>query len=79
VWIGTVAGVAILLALDLFVFHRRAHDVKFREAALFSALWLAVGAGFVGVVRAYGGAADAAAYVTGFGVDRRASCRRRGG
>ena len=70
VWIGTVAGVAILLALDLFVFHRRAHDVKLREAALFSALWLAIGLGFAGVVWAYGGGDDAAAYVTGFVVEK---------
>src|SRR5215831_19672679 len=32
--------VLILLALDLGVFHRYAHEVSFREAAIWSAIWI---------------------------------------
>src|SRR5262247_2431050 len=32
--------VLFLLALDLGVFHRRAHEVSFREAATWSAVWV---------------------------------------
>ncbi|MCC6572411.1 MAG: TerC family protein [Planctomycetes bacterium] len=31
-----------MLVLDLFVFHRKAHEVKIREALLFSAFWIAL-------------------------------------
>jgi tellurite resistance protein TerC len=34
------AGVIVLLALDLGVFHRRAHVVSFREATLWSVVWV---------------------------------------
>jgi len=38
-WIGFIAFVLVVLALDLGVFHRRAHVVAFREALLWSAIW----------------------------------------
>lgn len=39
VFVGFVFGV---LALDLGVFHRKAHEVKFREAAIWSAIWMSL-------------------------------------
>jgi tellurite resistance protein TerC len=38
-WLGFIAFVLLILGLDLGVFHRRAHVVKFREALLWSAIW----------------------------------------
>jgi tellurite resistance protein TerC len=38
-WIGFVAAVLILLGLDLCVFHRRAHVVRFKEALLWTGIW----------------------------------------
>jgi tellurite resistance protein TerC len=46
VWIGFVAFVLLLLALDLGVFHRKAHVVGVREALSWSALWIALGLAF---------------------------------
>lgn len=40
VWIGFNLAVLALLALDLGVFNRRAHEVSLREAALWSAVWV---------------------------------------
>ena len=54
-WIAFVAFVAAMLALDLFVFHRDAHEVSFREASLFSALWVGLGLAFGVVVLVFGG------------------------
>ena len=34
--------VLLLLALDLGVFHREAHEVRFREAAAWSVVWVAL-------------------------------------
>lgn len=41
-WIGFAVFVLAMLALDLGVFNRKHHVVHFKEAALFSALWIAL-------------------------------------
>jgi tellurite resistance protein TerC len=41
-WGGFIAAVVVMLALDLGIFHRRAHAVSVREALLFSAGWIAL-------------------------------------
>jgi tellurite resistance protein TerC len=38
--------VLLLLALDLGVFHRKAHPVSFREAAIWSSVWIALSLAF---------------------------------
>ncbi len=47
---GFVGLVLVLLALDLGVFHRKAHVVSVREALGWSAFWIALGVAFVGFV-----------------------------
>ncbi len=49
-WAGFFALVIALLAFDLFVVHRKAHAVPFREAAGWSVFWIAVALGFNGWV-----------------------------
>jgi TerC family integral membrane protein len=46
VYAAFTAGVLLLLALDLGVFHRQAHAVGFREAAVWSAVWVALALAF---------------------------------
>jgi tellurite resistance protein TerC len=41
-YLGFTGFVLLLLALDLGVFHRKAHAVSFREAAIWSAVWIAL-------------------------------------
>jgi tellurite resistance protein TerC len=41
-YLGFTGFVLLLLALDLGVFHRQAHAVSFREAAAWSAVWIAL-------------------------------------
>jgi len=38
-WVGFIACILFFLALDLGVFHRRAHVVKFREAFAWTGVW----------------------------------------
>ena len=45
-YLGFTGFVLFLLALDLGVFHRRAHEVSFREAATWSVVWVALALGF---------------------------------
>ena len=65
-WLSLAVVVAVLLAVDLGVFHRRAHVVGMREAAAWSVVWLLVATAFgVGVWWARGaeaGLAFATAY-----------------
>ena len=46
IWIGFVAFILLLLALDLGVFHRKAHVVGVKEALSWSAVWIALGLAF---------------------------------
>ena len=41
-WLVFSAFILLMLALDLFVLHRDAKEISFREAALFSAFWVAL-------------------------------------
>src|SRR5262249_8987938 len=41
-WVGFIAFVLAMLALDLGVFHRKAHEVRPTEAAIWTAVWVAL-------------------------------------
>ena len=41
-WLGFTAFIVAMLALDLGVFSRRAHEVSFRETAIWSAVWISL-------------------------------------
>jgi tellurite resistance protein TerC len=45
-WAGFIGFVLLLLALDLGVFHRKAHVVHVREALVWSAVWVSLGLAF---------------------------------
>jgi len=57
-WGLFLAGILVLLAIDLGVFHRSAHRVSLREAAVWSCIWVTLSLCFNGYVWAtYGDAA----------------------
>ncbi len=68
-WLGFVAGVLILLALDLGVFHRRPRVVPFREALAWSALWVALALAFAGSLVFWRSGAAATAFTTGYVIE----------
>lgn len=49
-WIGFNVVVLALIGIDLGVFQRRGHVMKMKEAALWSAFWIALALGFNGFV-----------------------------
>jgi tellurite resistance protein TerC len=61
-WATFLAFVIALLVLDVFVLHRRAHEVSSREAGVWSAVWIVIGLGFGGLVWAWAGSGPAQAY-----------------
>ncbi len=46
IWLGFLALILLFLALDLGVFHRKAHVVSVREALTWSVVWAALGMSF---------------------------------
>ena len=58
-----------MLVLDLGVFHRRTHVVKFREALLWSAVWIALAAIFAVIVYFWHGRVPAVEFVTGYVIE----------
>jgi tellurite resistance protein TerC len=50
IWLGFVLFVLLMLALDLGVFHRKAHVVGVKEALAWSAVWMSLGLGFAAFV-----------------------------
>ena len=69
-WLVFLAVILGMLALDLFVFHRDAHEVSMREAAVFSAVWIALGIAFGGLVFAVRGAEAGGEYLAGYLIEK---------
>jgi tellurite resistance protein TerC len=65
-WIVLAVTIGTVLTLDLLVFNRQAHAPSFREAALFSAFYIALGLAFGALVFFTRGAEDGAAYLAGY-------------
>ncbi len=69
-YVGFTALVMILLVLDLKVFHREAHEVRPREAALWSAFWVALSLLFNLFVYFEFGHAKAVDFLTGYLIEK---------
>jgi tellurite resistance protein TerC len=65
-WAGFVGLVLALLALDLGVFHRKAHAVTMREAAV----WIALALGFGALVVHWFGAERGLEFLTGYLIEK---------
>jgi tellurite resistance protein TerC len=65
-WIGFNAGVLALVTLDLLVFHRKAHAFSFREAAIWSVVWICLSLGFNAFIWRVKGEASAVEFLTGY-------------
>ena len=61
--------VVAMLVLDLGVFHRRTHTVKYREALIWSAIWVALAAIFAVVIYFWHGRTPSLEFVTGYVIE----------
>ncbi|MBA3342784.1 MAG: TerC family protein [Gemmatimonadaceae bacterium] len=59
-------GVLAVLAIDLGIFHKKAHAVTVKEAAIWSSVWITLSLGFAGVVWWQMGTQPALEFVTGY-------------
>ncbi len=69
-WAALVGFIVVLLLVDLVVFHREAHEVRTREAAIESVAWVSIGLAFTFVIWfAFSGAA-AGEYISGYLIEK---------
>jgi tellurite resistance protein TerC len=69
-WIGFTFVVLSMLALDLGVFHRRAHAVGVREALLWTLIWVGLSLAFNVVIYLQFGSQRALEYLTGYLIEK---------
>ncbi len=69
-WVGFNALVLVMLALDLGVFHRKAHVVTLREAAAWSAVWVTLSLAFNAGIWYFAGRQPALEFLTGYLVEK---------
>jgi TerC family integral membrane protein len=68
-WAAFILCVLIFLALDLGLFHRRAHVVKFKEALAWTAVWFALAMLFAGAMAHWRGREDAVQFTAGYVIE----------
>jgi len=69
-WIGFNIFVLAMLALDLGVFHRKAHEIKIKEALIWSAFWIVLALLFNLGVYFWRGPQTALEFFTGYLIER---------
>jgi tellurite resistance protein TerC len=69
-WVTFNLFVLLALALDLGVFHRRAHKLTIREAAFWSAVWIALALSFGLFVWHWHGSQRGLEYLTGYIIEK---------
>lgn len=69
-WLSFLGLVTVMLALDLGVFHRKAHVVKAREAGIWTMVWIALSLVFAGVVYFWLGSEPAVNFLTAYVLEK---------
>jgi tellurite resistance protein TerC len=68
-WVGFIVFVLVMLALDLGVFHRKAHAVRPREAAIWVAVWVSLALVFAAGLWWLEGSQIALTFLTGYVIE----------
>src|SRR3984885_7896032 len=68
-WVGFVGFVLAMLSLDLGVFHRTPHEVRPKEAATWTAVWVALALIFAGGLFYFYGHAVGLTFLTGYVIE----------
>ncbi len=70
VWIGFIIFVLGMLALDLGVFHRRAHVIRTREALVWTIVWIGLALAFGAGIYVWMGADKGFEFLTGYVIEK---------
>lgn len=69
-WVGFNLFILILLAFDLGIFHRRSHRITFREALVWSGVWIALALSFNAAIYLWRGPQVALEFLTGYLIEK---------
>ena len=69
-WIAFVIFLGVLIVADLLLVHRTAHEITFKEAAVESSIWIAIGLSFAGVVYWWHGGQATTEYLSGYLIEK---------
>ena len=70
IWAGFLLFVLLMLALDLGVFHRKSHEVKIREALIWSGVWISLALIFNVGIYFLMGKEKAIGFLTGYVIEK---------
>src|ERR687891_81225 len=65
-WLGFSIFILTMLSLDLGLFNRKAHTIKYKEAWIWSAVWVTLALIFCGLVFHYQGSVRGLEFLTGY-------------
>jgi len=68
-WVGFSLFILFMLSLDLGLFNRKAHAIKYREATIWSAVWVSLAITFAGIVFWYQGTDLGLKFLTGYVIE----------
>lgn len=68
-WIGFSLFILFMLSLDLGLFNRKAHAIRYREAAIWSGVWITLAMIFAGIVFWYQGTDLGLKFLTGYVIE----------
>jgi tellurite resistance protein TerC len=68
-WIGFVTFLALMLAIDLGIFHRKSHTVTFKESLGWTLVWIALAMIFAAIVYYWKGSEKAIEFITGYVIE----------
>lgn len=68
-WIGFSLFILLMLSLDLGLFNRKAHAIRYREAAIWSGVWISLAMIFAGIVFWYQGSDLGFKFLTGYVIE----------
>jgi tellurite resistance protein TerC len=69
-WLGFSVFVVIMLVLDLFVFHKKSHEVKIKEAIIWSVVWISLALIFNYGVYLWFGTEKAMEFLTAYVIEK---------
>jgi tellurite resistance protein TerC len=70
IWLGFIAFVILMLVLDLGVFNRKEHEVKIKEALIWSAVWISLALVFNYGIYLFMGKVKALEFLTGYLIEK---------
>lgn len=69
-WVAFLLGIGVLLAVDLGLFHRKAHNVTTREALVWSIIWVTLSLCFNGLVYLWFGREQALEFLSAYVIEK---------